>query len=162
MSPTLEVQISYLERRLSFLQMLVRELVECRPAYLTLNLEQIHKHLFLQETLCERLRELERGFPEANGWFAAACRAQRDSKQGPASGARSEEHPPEARRLTQLLAENAAAEGEARRLNAVHGGLVRGTRATLAALHRNLESGQPTYSRPSRAVRPSAAQKAEC
>jgi hypothetical protein len=161
MTSTPESRISFLERRRSLLQMLARELMECRPAYVALNLEQIHKHLFLQEALCERLRELEQECPEALSWFAAACRAQQEAGRVPECGGRADALLQEARRLGQVLAENVSAEMEVRRLNAVHGGLVNGTRATLKALARSFQMRQPIYSHPGRSPRLDAPDGAE-
>ena len=153
MIPGTEPQIEFLERRLACLRLLARELAECQGAYVAMDLDQIHKHLFIQASLCERLREMERDSAPA------AARPARGPYRGPNTGARrecaseAENSFSTAQHLRQLQDENRAAGIEVRRLNAIQRRLVNGTRATLGALARSLQIHWATYSHPAGAQR---------
>jgi len=146
MNPATESQILFLERRLSCLQLLVRELIDCRAAYVALDLERIHKHIFLQAALCQRLCELERECCGAMPLLAARLRAAHRAQAF---------HPAAAESTTEveasvlrLVEENDSAAAEVRRLNAVQRRFVDGTRATFDALARAFLACRPTYSHP--------------
>ena len=141
-----ESQISFLERRLSCLQLLVRELTDCRAAYVALDLERIHKHIFLQAALSERLRELERECCEAIPLLVAGLRAADQAQDSHPAAA---ETPNEVEaRVLRLVEENDSAASELRRLNAIQRRFVDGTRATFDALARAFLASGPTYSHP--------------
>ena len=151
MNPATESQISFLERRLSCLQLLARELLDCRAAYVALDLERIHKHIFLQAALCQRLCELERECCGAIPLLAARLRA---AHRAQASHPAAAETPTEVEaRVLRLVEENDSVASELRRLNAVQRRFVDGTRATFDALARAFLASGPTYSHPSRPPR---------
>lgn len=116
-----------LDRRLSALRSLAITLQESRAAFTELNLETIHRHNAQQQNLCTEIRFLDQEL--------AAMREKVADEIG-LEGGRSDLRPdPEVRQRARfLLGRLSAIQADVRRLNRVHGELVRRSRRSVNVL----------------------------
>jgi prepilin-type processing-associated H-X9-DG protein len=135
-----------LERKLGLFRELTSELVEARPAFVKMELDEIYSHISRQKDLCEQLRQTEESSDAA--WKAV---------RPPADDVPHDRELPvwlnsldveSADQFRRLLTDIALAEGELRHQNRINITLVDGSRRTLNVLENALAAFSPTYTLP--------------
>lgn len=135
-----------LEKQLHLLQELSCELVACRTAFVTMDLDGIYEHSAIQTALCDHLHQAEGERKIAWREMLMASGLDADATDLSALIARLE--PKVAIRIREVVTKLALAEGELRHLNRVHTVLINGSQRTLVVLGNVLASFAPTYGRP--------------
>jgi len=146
MLPELASLLAALDHQLSLLRQLSAELVACRPAFGTMNLEAIYSHISAQAAICEKLQRAEE--ERASAWQKASLKLDRPSVNGDLRRWVDVLEQDMVDRFRRVLTELALAEGEVRRLNQIHTVLVDGSRRTLNVLANALSAFSPTYTLP--------------
>ncbi len=138
--------VGILEKQLRLLRELTSDLVACRTAYVSMDLEAIYQHVATQAALCDQLRQLE---DERRLVWQAACLASGvDPNQCDLATLIGKLERGISARVREVVTELALAEGELRHINRAHMVLVDGSRRTLGILANVLASFAPTYTRP--------------
>ena len=128
------------ETRFTLLRLLAIELIDCRPAFLRLDLSAMEKHIAQQERLCARISELN----ERLGRDATAALIRE-------LGTNTEDNllePRYSQRHSELLSQTKTIAQEVRRLNQIHQGFLVGSRRTFLAISNLLASYRPVYEVP--------------
>jgi len=140
-----------LERQLTLLRALANELLVCRDAYVSMNLEAIYSHLAKQISLCDELRRVEADRSAA--WRAASSQGASNATELPAVDRELNSwmaalEPEVTASVRRLLKELELVEGQVRHLNRVQMVLLDGSRRTLNILSNALGAFSATYARP--------------
>jgi hypothetical protein len=141
--------VSTFERQLALLTELEAELVACRSAFSSMDIDRIYGHLAKQGMLCEKLREAKA--ENAIAWHAASQIVPLPAEGMDIVALIKTLPAPLANRLRQIVTKLALAEGNVRHLNHVHQVYIDGSRRTLNILSNALASVAPTYPAPSSA-----------
>jgi hypothetical protein len=135
--------LELLERRLSALRMLATDLDECRSAYVTLDLQGIHRHISRQESLCTEIRALDTELLHMKKKLRGS--ATETAMPSTFSGLEARLDPESARQLHLLLGGLKAIQVDVRRLSRVHAELLRRSRRSVNVLLNFLAHYAGTY-----------------
>jgi hypothetical protein len=138
--------LGILEKQLHLLNELACELLACRAALVTMDLDAIYRQIAIQTELCDRLQQAER--ERKSAWIEACTATGLDGSAGDLRGLIARLEPEIGTRMREIVTKLALAEGELRHLNHAHTILINGSRRTLSLLGNVLASFAPTYGRP--------------
>ena len=143
MPPEIDQYVELLDQRVLALRQLARQFIDCRPAFVAMNLDGIYRHVAEQEELCRRIRSIDAA-------LRAAAEIRRKRPAGPALAVASGQGPrfESAARLGQLKHELDEAQAEVRQLNRAHAAMLRRSGRTLAMLTNFLGNYAMTYGPP--------------
>jgi hypothetical protein len=143
MLPEIDQYVELLDQRLLALRQLARQFIDCRPAFVAMDLDGIYGHVAEQEELCRRIRSIDAA-------LRAAAEIRRKRLADPAQAAAVREAPrlASATRLGQLKRELDEAQAEVRQLNGVHAAMLRRSGRTLAMLMNFFGCYAMTYAPP--------------
>jgi len=135
-----------LERKLGLFRELTSELVDARPAFVKMELDEIYSHIAKQKQLCEQIRKTEESSAEA--WKAVRPVGHEPPREAELPVWLNSIDVESADQFRRLLTDIALAEGELRHQNRINITLVDGSRRTLNVLGNALAAFSPTYSLP--------------
>ena len=135
-----------LERKLMLLHELTEELGACRAAFVGMDLEAMYAHIAKQNSLCEKLRDIES--ERLTAWHAVSTSTNQPANDGTLSSWIQSLEPSAGARLRQVLTSLAVAEGEMRHVNHVHSVLLDGACRTLKVLGNAMATLAPMYAPP--------------
>ena len=138
MLPETDQYVELLDQRVSALRQLARQLVDCRPAFVAMDLDGIYRHVGEQEASCRRIRAIDSA-------LRAAAQVRRR-----ASAIRESAELESGIRIEQLKQDLGEAQAEVRQLNRVHAAMLRRSSRTLAMLTNLLGNYAMTYGPPER------------
>lgn len=137
--------LGILEKQLRLFRELSGDLLACRTAYVTMNLDAIYQHIATQSAICDQLRQIDRERKVA--WCAACAASGIDPDIVDLCELTMRIDPKIGETMRDVVTKLALAEGELRNLNRAHTVLIDGSRRTLAILGNVLASFSPTYVR---------------
>lgn len=133
--------LELLEQRVALLGALGREFVDCRPAFVAMDLDRIYGHIGAQEELCRRIRSADSAMVALAG---LAARRLVQPVRPPADD-------PATERFRGALAKLREAEKEVRQLARIHAAYLRRCRRTIDLFSNFIRSHGLTYTQPARA-----------
>ena len=139
MKTEVENYVLLLESRLSLLQMLAQQFVDCRKDFISMDLDGMYSRISEQEDLCRKIQRLD---PEIN-LLHQTCMKQLGLE--PADESNAPENAAWADRLRQVMQGLGQAQTEIGRLNQIHAAYLRRSRRTIDVLMNSLGVGAVTY-----------------
>lgn len=146
--------LGILEKQLRLFRELSGDLLACRAAYVSMNLDAIYQHIATQGAICDQLHETDRERKLA--WCAACAASGIDPDIVELCELTMRIDPKIGEAMRDVVTKLALAEGELRNVNRAHTVLIDGSRRTLAILGNVLASFSPTYVRPGSVLAASA------
>ncbi len=139
MNSDIERYISLLEQRLSLLHRLSQLFIDCRTAFIAMDLDGMHGYIQEQETLCHRIRVLHRALDS----LQQACHpyvnlVNLEGSSHPADEALNE-------RLRRVISDSGIAQAEVARLSGIHVAFLGRSRQTIDILLISLGQFALTY-----------------
>jgi hypothetical protein len=136
-----ETYVALLEKRLSLLQMLAQQFVDCRKDFISMDLDGMYARISEQENLCRQIQ----GLHPAIDLLQQTCMKQLRLKRPDEANAA--ENAAWAERLRRVMQDLGVAQAEVGRLNQIHAGYLQRSRRTIHVLMNSLGLCAVTYAR---------------